>query len=194
LAKEDQVATSTRLGPRVPIDNSTFTIERVAALSAGDINLAVRKRVAEILASNRKNVVAAFKEGLKELVDRGAISAAESQTLAKILRLLLDVTRDRTDAEDAFLDIRTTYHKMIADQRSSPVALAIAGVASSSFSLDKNSPLKVNKTAGAFGGGIGALVGAGIGVGIGGPIGGVIGGIIGGAVGATVGLCGSGKS
>ena len=184
------MAASKQIGLKVPIDNSTFSTERVIALSAGDINQAVRKRVSEILARNPKNIAATFKEGFQELVDRGAISAAESQILAKLFRLLLDVTRDRTDPEDAFLEIRTTYHEMIADQGSSAVALAIAGVASSSFSLDKNSPLKVNKTAGGFGAGIGALTGAGIGFGIGGPIGGAIGGVIGGAVGATVGLCG----
>jgi hypothetical protein len=188
------VATSKQTGPQVAIDSSTFTVERVIALSAGDINQAVRKRVSEVLASNPKNTPAAFERGLQELVDRGAISAAESRALAKLLRLLLDVSRDRADAEDAFIEIRTTYHEMIADQRSSVVALAIAGVASSSFSLDKNSPLKVNKTAGGFGAGIGALVGAGIGFGIGGPIGGAIGGVIGGAVGGTVGLCGAGET
>ncbi len=184
------MANNNKSASHVSIDTTSFPNARAMALSAGDINQAVRRRVGDILTANRNNILKAFPQGLKELVDMGAISANESQTLSKILKLIIDVDRDRADPEDAFLAIRTLYHELIVDQRSTPVALAIAGVASSSFSLEKNSPLKVNKIAGAGGAIAGAVTGAGIGFGIGGPIGGAIGGVIGGAVGATVGLCG----
>jgi hypothetical protein len=188
------MANPKRRASQVSVDTTSFPNERLVALSAGDINQAIRRRIGEMLSSNRNSILTTFKQGLQELADMGAVSANESQTLNKMFRLVIDVDRDRADAEDAFLAIRTSYHELIVDQRSSAVAVAIAGVASSSFSLDKNSPLKVNKVAGAAGAIIGAAVGAGIGFGIGGPLGGAIGGVIGGAVGATVGLCGSGQT
>ena len=167
-----------------------LSLARALALGAADVNQAIRKYVGETLAANRNNIAQVHRKGLQELVDRGAISGKESETLTKVFKLIVDVDRDRADAEDAFLEIRGRYQEMVIDQRSSPAALAIMGVASASFSLDKNSPLKVNKTAGAMGAIAGAATGAGIGFGIGGPLGGAIGGLIGGAVGGTVGLCG----
>jgi hypothetical protein len=185
---------STSIAATLALPTLDSASARAIALGAGDMSQAIRRRVAELLRSNRNNIFEVLKVGLQELVARKAISTGESQRLNDIFRLVMDVERDRADPEDAYLKIRGMYHEMAIDQQCSSAALAIAGVASSSFALEKNSPLKVNKTAGAAGAIAGAATGVGIGWGIGGPIGGAIGGVIGGAVGATVGLCGSGQT
>jgi hypothetical protein len=170
------------------------TAARAIAMSAGDWNEAVRRHIAELLRNNKNSFVQATLKGLQELAERQVISAEESKRLGEIFRLVVDVERNRADAEEAFLKIRDAYYQMIAMKHSSPAALAIAGVARASFALEKNSPLHVNPVAGGAGAIAGAAAGAGIGFGIGGPLGAAIGGVIGGAVGATVGLCGSGQT
>jgi hypothetical protein len=164
--------------------------DRAIALGGASLNQAVRARVEAAIGRNGRDVRANFDEALSELSKLGAISSDERALLTKIAHHVFEAERGKGDPEEAFLAIRAIHNEMALDHRRSPVSLAIAGIALSSFKLDKSSPLKVNPVAGAAGGLIGAATGAGIGFGIGGPIGGAIGGVIGGAIGAVVGLCG----
>lgn len=167
---------------------------RAMALGAGDLHQAVRRHVTTLLSDKRNTVAEMAQKALQEIVDRKVITAAEGAQLGGIFKTLLAVDRGKEDPEDAYLKIRNTYHDMALKLDVSPAALTIASIAVSAFSLEKNSPLKVNWTAGGVGAVTGAAVGAGIGFGIADVPGAIIGGIIGGIVGGTVGLCGSGET
>ena len=161
-------------------------LARNAAMSAGDLCVAVRGELAHILAANGGDRRKALPSGLDELVLRNALSRTEADELAGIVDTLFDAPY----AADTVQRIRKYYRKLVLDQGASPAALAIASVVNSLVSPNASSnggprPLAVSGGDAAFGG-LGAVIGAGIGAGFGGPIGAGIGAVVGAAVGVCV--------
>jgi hypothetical protein len=114
-----------------------YAFARAVATSAGDLSIVVRNEVKKTLAANRNDILKSLTSGLSELVNRKLITAEKEDQLNTVFKHLLGSIRKKEDGENAFLAIRSVYHKLLTNQRSSPTALAIASVATSAFDLEK---------------------------------------------------------
>jgi hypothetical protein len=174
-----------RYDTRTPEDS---LLARTAALSAGDVSLAVRAELTRMLAASGGDRRKATAAGFDELVKRNALSGAEAAELAPIMDLLFD-TPDGTDPKLAER-VRAYYRMLALDPSSSPAALAIASVINSllrpSAASGGGPTAQAVSKGDALFGGFGAVVGAGIGAGFGGPIGAGIGAVVGAAVGVCI--------
>ena len=168
---------------------SSLSSRREIAMCAGELSVAVRNKVNDILAENRYNILEAFKSGLQELLERELISAQEFETLQDVYKLFIDALREKGDAEDAFFSIRKTYNKMMLNHECSTTALAIVSVINSSWKFEKSNSIKVTPETTGAGAGFGAALGGAMGFGFGGPVGAGIGAAIGAIAGAAIGLC-----
>jgi hypothetical protein len=162
---------------------------RAIAISAGDLSIVVRNEVMKTLKANRNDIVRSLNSGLQELVKRNLIFKQEYEPLSAAIKHLLGAIRGKEDSEDAYLEIRNLYHRMLIDKDSSPTALAIASVAHSAFNVEKSSPVTITPHTTGAGAVVGAVLGGIIGGIVGGGIGAGIGAGIGGAAGAAIGWC-----
>ncbi|MFO1106197.1 MAG: hypothetical protein U1E34_08845 [Amaricoccus sp.] len=166
-------------------------IARSLCLGAGDWSRLAAREVERVLTDERRRRPEAFVAGLEDLVARGAITAADSEILRRVVACVFDAVRDKADPVACRREILDLYGRLCADRAASPAAIAIASVALQATEPTVGDPAKgVARAAAISAGGTaaaglgGALLGAGLGFGFGGPIGAGIGAAIGGAVGA----------
>ena len=169
--------------------SSDLSSVRTIAMSAGDFSIAVRQEVEKVLKSNRNNVVKSFGTLLQTLLERNLIADNEAKQLENVFDLLLNAIREKIDAEDAYFSIKKIYNDMITRHDSSPVALAMSSVASSSFNFKKTNSVSFTPATAGAGAVVGAGLGAIIGGAVGGPLGAGIGAAVGAVAGAAAGLC-----
>lgn len=163
-------------------------LARTAALSAGDMSLAVRAELGRLLSAGGGDRRKALPAGLDELVRRDALTKAEAAELGRIMDRLFDAP-DGSNPQLA-QEIRTYYRALTLDPASSPTALAVTSVLNSLIRPrvpgdGERSALAISTGDLGFGG-VGALVGAGIGWGFGGPVGAGVGAVVGAAVGVCI--------
>jgi hypothetical protein len=161
--------------------------ERTMAIATGDLHIGVTKEVPRLLTTNKDNPLAVAKYGLEKLRMQGQITAAEFDAMAEICEALFGAQRGKIDIQTAFATVRAVYDALLVDEDSSPLALAIASVASGALASDLGRASAPGKLAASKSNGDIALVG-GIAAGgvVGGAIGGVRGAIIGGVIGGIV--------
>jgi hypothetical protein len=160
---------------------------RAAAISAGDVGLAVRGEISQLMAKQVGDRQKAIQSGLAELVRRGALTSGESKELGSIYDLIFA----KPSEGHAVLAkrVRSFYRALIMNEASSPTALAVASVLNSFMpagAAGGESARAAVSTGNVVFGGTGALIGAGIGVGFGGPIGAGLGALVGAAVGVCI--------
>ena len=171
---------------------------RALAISAGELSIAIRNEVKKILQENHHSISRSLDSGLKELVSRELISSQECENLDGICKHLLNAIRGKEAGEQAYLAIKSTYHRMLIDPSTSPAALSIASVAHSAFDIEDSGSGSPEKTMAQVvitpmstgaGAAIGAIIGGVIGGLAGGGLGAGLGAAIGGAAGAAIGWC-----
>jgi hypothetical protein len=174
--------------------------QRSLAIAAGDFQTTVRREVQRLLDEHKGNPMSALKVGLERLRSDELIRPTEFSTLVEVCESVFAADRGKLEPKTAYERTRSAYDRLLLDNGSSPVALAILSVLSSAYSLafsSAGSTLGDHMVAAKMsqGGDIGLAGGVVLGAVIGGAIGGfggaVIGGVIGGVVGTAVGLCAS---
>lgn len=171
---------------------------RFLAISAGDYRLAVMREVRRMLAECKDHPLLATKVGIERLISNRLITDKERDALEKICDLVFAAQTGKMKPEEAFAQVRGVYDKMLIDNTTSSVALAIASVASSGSVTAVPHDIEVPRGAlasisrsdavdmGIVGG---AVVGAVVGGAIGGAGGAVIGAVIGGIAGGVATAC-----
>jgi hypothetical protein len=172
--------------------------DRELAIAAGDYRAAVMREVRRLLAESHGNQFLAAKAGLERLSDAGLITVQDDRALGQICEAVFAAQRGKLGTDDAFGRVRAIYDQMLVDTSTSPVALAIASIASSrrltSASGEAGLPEGVMAAMsrsdqvdmGIVGGAIGGAVIGGV---IGGAGGAIIGGVIGGIAGGIATAC-----
>ncbi len=173
---------------------------RNTAIAAGDLRAAVLQEVTNILAANRGNPLKATKSGLERLKANRLISTADQQALDEICDVLFALQRAKAERNEVISKTRSIYKMLLADENSSPVALAIASMSAGDSRADVSGDQELtsdertalaaraafNADLGMVGGTIGGAV---IGGTIGGVGGAIIGAIVGGIAGGIAGAC-----
>lgn len=172
--------------------------DRSLAISAGDYRVSVMREVHRMLAKAGDNQLEAARSGLDRLVADGLVTAQDRRHVDQICADVFSLQRGEMQSDDAFAKIRATYDQMVVDSQTSPVALAIASVASSGsepelpadVGLPKNTLAKISRSdkidMGIVGG---AIVGAAVGGAIGGAGGAIVGAVVGGIAGGVATAC-----
>jgi hypothetical protein len=162
---------------------------RSIAVSAGDYRVAAMREVHRMLSQNQGNPLKAAEAGLERLAESSTITSQDHKRLAQICQQVFAVQNGDETPEAAFARVRVIYDGMLTNPATSPVALAIASIASSgsppAVPGDSGLPRAVvarmshsdKVDTGIVGGAIGGAV---IGGAIGGAGGAIIGGVIGG--------------
>lgn len=179
----------TRPTDSVPIDYTTYAFARSLAVSSGDMSIVIRHEVQRVLKENRNDIAKSLDYGLQQLSVNKFISPRELAQLKVICRHLLGSVRGKENGEDAYFEISKVYDALLFDGGSSPVALAVASVATSAFDFEKSNSVSFTPMSTAAGAVAGATIGASFGGAMGGPLGAAIGAAIGGAAGAAIGWC-----
>lgn len=169
---------------------------RAGATSTGDLTGAVRKEIRRLLAVNDGQQNQAMKAGLRRMVEDGSISSSEARVLSRIVDSVLVEAKKKNAAGKEYAKVRDAYHELLADSQASPVALAIASAANSSFAVEESDGDDANvarvvitpETTGA-GAVVGGVIGGIMGFIAGGPAGAAIGAGIGAGAGAGIGAC-----
>jgi hypothetical protein len=172
--------------------------DRALAVSAGDYRVSVMREVHRMLAQAGDNQLEAARSGLDRLVADGLITTHDRKHVDQMCADVFSLQRGEVAQEDASAKIRVTYDQMLVDTTTSPVALAIASIASSGstpelpadIGLPKNTLAKISRSdkidMGIVGG---AIAGAAIGGAIGGFGGAVAGAVVGGIAGGVGTAC-----
>lgn len=168
--------------------------ERTMAIAAGDLHVAVTKEVSRLLTAHNDNPLSVAKYGLEKLRAQGQLTAAEFNSMSEICDAVFAAQRGKINSQTAYATVRGVYDTLLVDEDSSPMALAIASVASGALASDLGGAPAAGKLAASKSNGdiglVGGIVAGGI---IGGAIGGaggaIIGGVIGGIVGGVAGAC-----
>jgi hypothetical protein len=181
--------------------NSMLALEsrhsRNVATSAGNFRLTVIQEVGRLLNEHPGNQLNTARAGTQRLLENRLVTAQEAKDLNKICQTVFAAQRGNTAPDVAATKVREIHARLLADAASSPVALAIASIASSGpirtpddnpqlsnegiVALSRGDKIELGMVGGSIGG---ALVGFGIGGGPGAIIGAVVGGIAGGIAGA----------
>lgn len=168
--------------------------ERTMAIAAGDLHVAVTKEVSRLLTAHKDNPLSVAKYGLEKLRAQGQLSAPEFHSMSEICDAVFAAQRGKIDIRTAYTSVRSVDDALLVDEDSSPMALAIASVASGALASDLGTApppgtLAASKSNGDIGLVGGIVAGGIIGGAIGGAGGAVIGGVIGGIVGGVAGAC-----
>jgi hypothetical protein len=170
--------------------------QRAIAISAGDLQVAVKREVVRLVDQFKGDTLSAAKVGLERLRTDELISLPEFNLLSEICEAVFAAQRGKIDLKTAHDRVRCVYDELLLDTGSSPVAIAIASVAAGAYasvSSNDSAPGKMaatrNPNAPDLGMVGGAIIGAGIGGAIGGFVGGGLGAVIGGIVGGVIGKC-----
>jgi hypothetical protein len=196
---DNGMAASAQTNPSL---SSLLTLEakhsRNIATSAGNFRLAVAREVESLLNERPGNQLKTARAGTKRLVENKLITAQEAKELDEICQAVFSAQRGKTAPDVAAGKVRGIHDRLLANAASSPVAVAIASIASSGpIQTPADNPQLPNNGVEAVSQGNkmglgmigGAIGGALIGLGLGGIPGATFGAVIGGAVGAIVGVC-----
>ena len=168
--------------------------ERTTAIATKDLQVTVTKEVSPLLPAHKDKPLSETKYGLEQLRAQGQLTAPEFNSLTEICETVFAAERGKIDIRIAYEMVRGVYDALLVDEDSSPMALAIASVASGALASNlgatpKNNPPAASRSNGDIGL-VGGIAASGI---IGGTIGGVggaiVGGVIGGIVGGVAGGC-----
>lgn len=140
------------------------------------------------------NPLSVTKYGLEKLRAEGQLTLREFNSMSRVCDAVFAAQRGKIDIRTAHATVRRIYDELLVNEASSPMALAIASVASGALASDLGNPLPAGAEAASKPNGkiglVGGMVAGGI---IGGAIGGIggaiIGGVIGGIVGGVAGAC-----
>jgi len=168
--------------------------QRTTAIATGDYHVAVTKEVSPLLPTHKDTPLSETKYGLEQLRAQGQLTAPEFNSMTEICEAVFAAERGKIDIRAAHEMVRGVYDALLADEDSSPMALAIASVASGALASNLGATPKTNAPAASRSNGdiglVGGIAAGGI---IGGTIGGVggaiVGGVIGGIVGGVAGAC-----
>jgi len=119
--------------------------ERTTPIVTGDLQVAGTKGVPGLLAAHKDNPLSETKYGLKQLRAQGQLTAPELNSLTEICEAVFAAERGKIDIRVGYEMVRGIYDALLADEQSSPMALAIASVASGALA----SNLGINPKAGA---------------------------------------------
>ncbi|MGC2448779.1 MAG: hypothetical protein WA477_14120 [Candidatus Sulfotelmatobacter sp.] len=184
---ENLMASGTELG-------LTPAQQRTMAIAAGDLHIAVRQEVIRLLEEHKNNPLSVAKYGLERLRAEGQLTEQEFISMSQICDAVFAAQRGKIDSGTAYATVRRVYDQLLVDGGSSPMALAIASVASGALASNPGDPrpaaaLAASRSNGDIGLVGGVIVGGIIGGVIGGAGGAIIGGVIGGIVGGVAGAC-----
>lgn len=180
-----------------PTQQDALVLDRSWAINAGETAYSFRREIEQLLKEHKGSRRRAINAGVDKLVAGQIMTASEADEVKQICELVFRAIKGTVDVAKAAQSVRDSYQNMLADNRSSPVALTVASVASAAFK-DADEPnsshtqLKItiipeNPVSGAI---TGTLMGAAAGLALGGtPLGAGIGAIVGAAVGAAIGAC-----
>lgn len=152
-----------------------------------DLMHAVRAESRRVMEEHKGDYVAEHEVVLGRLVAAELITGEEARILLGLYKAGYDAGEPKGDPRHAYFETRDTYSRMLADSKSSPVALVVASAAVGSFEVSEGSDgaTTVSIARVSYGSSL-AGIGAGIGSLLGGPAGGVLGGAIGGLIGGIV--------
>ncbi|HEV2704819.1 MAG TPA: hypothetical protein VGV59_02785 [Pyrinomonadaceae bacterium] len=156
--------------------------------------MSVLAEVERLLNERPGNQLKTAREGTRRLQENRLINAQEAKEINEICKTIFAAQRGKGDPEAAARRVRQTYERMLDKAASSPVALAIAGLASSgpietpagdgaspnvvaAPAISRSNRISLGMVGGVIGG---AVIGGAIGGGGGAIIGAVVGGIAGG--------------
>jgi hypothetical protein len=168
--------------------------QRTMAIAAGDLHIAVRQEVTRLLDEHKSNPLSVAKYGLDRLRAEGQLTEKEFTSMSQICDAVFAAQRGKIDPGTAYGTVRRLYDELLVNESSSPMALAIASVASGALASDlggqrPGGAVAASKSNGDIGLVGGVIVGGIIGGVIGGAGGAIIGGVIGGIVGGVAGAC-----
>jgi hypothetical protein len=150
-----------------------------------------RREVRAALRRARGNRLAAMKQGLGRLAEEGIITERDRDRLETVVDAVHAAREQASGTDEAPEKIRAIYHALVADNRSSAVAVAIASLANSLFTPTERAGAGGTLTFQAVSMGSraertiqGAIIGGLLGFMLGGPSGAVAGAIVGGNAGA----------
>ncbi|MEO6530988.1 MAG: hypothetical protein ABI563_18385 [Specibacter sp.] len=152
-----------------------------------DLMHAVRMEARQVMAEHKGDYVGEHKAILARLIAADLITDKEAETLLGLYKTGYDAGEPKGDPQSAYFATRSVYSKMLAEPKTSPVALVVASAALGSFEIsdDPDGSTTVTMARVSYGSSL-AGIGAGIGSLLGGPAGGVLGGAIGGLVGGII--------
>jgi hypothetical protein len=104
---------------------------RLRAVAAGDVLQTARREVRAALRRAKGNRLGAMKQGLGRLVEDGIITERDRDRLETIVDAVHTAREQSPGTDEVPEKIRATYHALVADSRSSAVAVAIASLANS---------------------------------------------------------------
>jgi len=170
---------------------------RLTAIAAGDLLQTMRRETRSILRQAKGDRFDAMKLGLTRLRKDGFITQADLRRLQTLVDAVRAAAEKPIVTDEVPEKIRATYHTLVADGRSSAVAVAIASLANSlvtpTEATDADGTLTFKlaraRVEGAGAVVLGAMIGAGIGGEIGGLAGAGVGAVVGGIVGGVMGEC-----
>ena len=168
--------------------------ECTRAIPTRDLHVAVTKEVS-LPTAHKDSPLSETRYGLEQLRAQGQLTAQEFNSMTEICEAVFAAERGKIDIRAAYEMVRGVYDALLFDGRSSPMALAIASVASGVLASNLGTTPKTSDPAasrsngdiglvgGIFAGGIigGAIFGA-AGAIIGGVTGGIVGGVVGGCI------------
>jgi hypothetical protein len=168
--------------------------EGTTAIASGDHHVAVTKQVSRLLNACKDNPLSKTKYGLEQLRAQGQLTAPEFNSMTEICEAVFAAERGKIDIPAAYEMVRAVYDALLVGEDTSPMALAIASVASGALASNLGATPKTNAPAASRSNGdiglVGGIAAGGI---IGGTIAGVggaiVGGVIGGIVGGVAGAC-----
>jgi hypothetical protein len=170
---------------------------RLIAMAAGDLLQTMFRETRSLLQEAGGDRFDALKLGLVRLRRDGLVNQRDLNRLEALLEAARTASEQPLVTDEVPEQIRSTYHTLVADGRSSSVALAIGSLGNSlvtpTEAAEANGTLTFTMARGRVEGAGAVLTGAMIGAGVGGEIGGLagagIGVIVGGVVGAVMGEC-----
>ena len=145
--------------------------ERTVAIAAEDLHVASTKEVSQLLIAGKDNPPNSTKCGLEKLRAQGQLTAPEFNSMSEICQAAFAAQGGKIDIQTAYAIVRGVYDALLVDQDSSPMALAIASLASGALASDLGAtPKTAAPDASRSNGDVGRVSG----IIAGGPIGGAI--------------------
>ena len=164
-------------------------------VSPDDMLVAVKRDVLRESDLSNDDPHSLARYGLQKLRADGQLSSEEFTSLCNVCDTLFAAQRRQLDTEAAHTAVRRVYDHLLAHQASSPMALAIAGVASGALASDLGLPpapsVPVSQPKSNLGIGLmgGLFIGGLVGLSVVGPVGGLVGCLVGALAGGVAGAC-----
>jgi hypothetical protein len=170
---------------------------RLIAMAAGDLLQTMFRETRALLQEAGGNRLDAMKLGLVRLRRDGRVTQRDLNRLETLLDAVRAASEQPIVTDEVPEKLRSTYHMLVADGRSSTVAVALASLANSLVTPTEAAQgdgtltftLARGRVEGAGAVLTGAMIGAGVGGEIGGLVGAGVGAVVGGVVGGVMGEC-----